>query len=183
MKTKRQIALLTSIIILIAVVLAGVCTITYAVWTKNATAEKEVELDVDKYNPSEKYIVFQGLNSQGELTLNAADIVSFAVVGYSGLIAEVKIPSTHENFPVTKICVSDTEFDCRLNGNPVITSLVIPESVTEITAGACANMSLLNSVTIEGTTELTIGALAFANCPNLTKIDTARTVIGDNYLI
>lgn len=174
---KKKAALLISIVLLTVILILSATAITYAVWTTIATANEELEVPVDEYNPSEKYIVWRGIDNSGAFS---ASPTAYAVVGYDGLVAELIIPPTHNSLPVTKICTDETNFSKRLNGNDIITSISIPSSVTSIASGACANMSRLQSVTIDGTSALTIGDLAFANCPVLTTFSTERNITGDS---
>ena len=177
--TKRtKTTLVVSLILLTVTLVLSLTALTYAIWTTIATATDTLDVPVDDYNPSEKYIVWRGVDNNGEFSNSPT---AYAVVGYDGLVAELIIPATHNSLPVTKICVDATNFSKRLAGNDIITSIEIPSSVTEITAGACQNMSRLQSVTILGTAAITIGDLAFANCPVLTTFSHERSsVTGDS---
>ena len=185
--TKRgKITIIISICLLSVVLALSLTALTYAVWQTTATANEELDVPIDDYNPSEKYIVFRGIDNNGDFSNSPTE---YAVVGYTGLVSELIIPEEHNDLPVTKIYVDSTTsptnyYATRLSGNGVVTSIVIPASVTFIANGACKDMMLLNSVTILGETSssLVIGELAFANCPNLStftvaagRIDTANS--------
>lgn len=183
MKTARnsKILLIATAVFATIILIVSVMSVTYAVWKENPLAEQTVEIPTDDFNPSEKYLIFRALDDNGLFTDGEA--YSYAVVGYTGLVAEVVIPSLHNNKSVTKICTDAEVGNKRLRGNPVITSLTIPDSVTEISAGACADMPLLAKVTILATEDdvpITIGSLAFANCPLLTDFSAKRTIDSDD---
>lgn len=180
------------VIVLLVVLIAGaVGGISYAIWTRVSDDSQELNAPIDPYNPSEKYIVFRGLDADGNLLGDDAadeDIEAYAVVGYTGLVAELVIPSTHklaesaEEKPVVRICTSTigTDFRYRLTENPIITSLQIPASVTKIDADACSNMSMLARVDILGEDSITIGNFAFANCTCLATFNCEREIIGSS---
>ncbi len=182
--------LIVLIVVTVVIVALAVTGITYAVWTKESEDNQALNIPVAQYNPSEKYIVFRGLDADGNLLESDEKAVAYAVVGYGlgkGLVAEVVIPSTHNGKNVVKICTSNiaSDFEYRLNGNPIITSLQIPETVAEISVSACAEMSLLEKVEILGTADITIGDYAFANCPYLTSFACERNITGspEKYLL
>ena len=186
---KKKAALLISIVLLTVILILSVTAITYAVWTTIATANEELEVPVNEYNPSEKYIIWRGIAGNGSFTDTEASIVSYAVVGYDGPPGELIIPPTHYNatqdtdLNVTKICVDNStaaNYSKRITGSPNISSIKIPATVTEIGAGAFKDMPLLTAVTILGDTALTIGDLAFANCPNLATFSVTRPITGDS---
>ena len=153
--------------------------VTYAVWVRQVNATQELNVPVDTYNPSEKYIIFHGINNAGELVDSSP--TGYAVVGYDGLVAELIIPDEHNSLPVKKICVDPDQQLKRLTNNDIITSIRIPANVTTISAGACQAMDHLTTVIFEGTTPaVTIGDYAFANCPNLTTFTCERTITGDS---
>lgn len=181
-KKKINLTLVITVILIIAALAVVVTSITYAIWTTVSTATAEINVPVDDYNPSLKYIVFRGLDENGDFTDTDNEIEEYAVVGYTGLVAELMIPSTYNSKAVTTICIDSgaSNYSKRLAENPIITSMLIPGSVTNITAGSCKNMSLLKSVTIEGDASITIGELAFAGCYNLTTFSCSRTILGES---
>ena len=81
---------------------------------------------------------------------------------YNGGSATVKIPSMIKKMKVTKI--KDAFY-----GNNTITSVTIPDTVTEIGEDAFYSCSNLKSVTLPSALK-TIGETAFGNCLNLTGI-------------
>lgn len=176
MNKTKLIVCIVSLAVLLALLVTG---ITYAVWTTTATATEEIEIPVDDYNPSLKYLVFRGLTSEGAFTTDEL-AVSYAVVGYTGIVNEVYIPDTHNDLPVTRICIDPAQTDKAFAKNPNIISLSIPGNVTLITSGACQNMQLLETVTIAaGENDITIENGAFIGCARLSMFDSARTVNGD----
>lgn len=176
--------------IIIAVSLAiAVSAITYAVWVRQVNATEELDMPIDEYNPSLKYIIFHGINNSGELVDSSP--TAYAVVGYDGLVAELIIPPTYNDLPVTKIMTDPDNIDKRLANNPIITSIRIPTSVTSIAAGACQSMPILEKVIFEVKSEgvtpaISVGDYAFANCPYLTTFNqNNRSITGtrDLYLL
>ncbi len=180
---KKVVGIILSLVVIMASVAAlAIGGATYAIWTTTSTATIDLDIPVDEYNPSEKYIVFKGLDSSGNLTDVQGSTVAYAVVGYDGLVAELIIPSTHNSLNVTKICIDSTaqNFAKRLAGNSIITSIYIPSTVTIIGNGACSDMALLESVTFEdGNSGVTMGSFAFGGCINLSTFTCSRTISGD----
>ena len=181
---KTLILHIVMLVVLLALLVTGV---TYAVWTTTATATQDIDIPQTTTNPSEKYILFSGLDEDGHLTSDPEEIASYAVVGYDGLVANVEIPATHEDveneispLPVTEIRIDPSIPQNKwLTHNPIITSLVIPSSVTRIASGVCQDMSLLESVTLQsGADELVIEDYAFAFCTRLTTFSSSRTITG-----
>lgn len=191
---KNNKKLILTIIISSVLCVLLISGVTYAIWQTVATANQRLDVPKEPYNPSEKYIIFRGLDADNKFSDETnKETVAYAAVGYSGLVAEVIIPSTYkpsetaEELPVIKVCSSNIgdDFKYRFNGNPIITSIVIPESVTKISVSACAEMQILEKVVILGDSNLTIGDFAFANCPYLAAFECQRAVIGspDKYLM
>ncbi len=88
----------------------------------------------------------------------------FAVVGVENKeIIEVKIPSTHNDLPVTTIGVMAFS-DCNS-----LTSIVIPDSVTTIGSYAFYYCTSLTSIVIPDSIT-SIGYGAFYSCDSLTSI-------------
>jgi len=165
MKTK-----IIVIIIVVAILIIGAATgITLAFWNTTDRAEEDIELTQEEDNPSAKHIIYRGLDGNGVFTDVAADIVSYAVVGYDGFIEKVVIPSTYNEKNVTAILYSQNHQTTRLAGNGFITQLTIPETVTRIGAGVVAGLENLQKVTILGSGEITFGTGAFAGCIRLTE--------------
>ncbi|MBQ3505154.1 MAG: leucine-rich repeat domain-containing protein [Clostridia bacterium] len=87
---------------------------------------------------------------------------------------EVVIPDAYKGKPVTAI--GDNAFDAlKSAGADLITSIVIPDSVTEIGYNAFAWCDSLTSVTI-GNSVTTIGAEAFFGCSRLTSVTIGNSV-------
>lgn len=182
----------TLIFLIVAITLVSVLAvsgISYAIWMKVSEDNQELNLPIADYNPSEKYIIFRGLDEDNNFSdVTGKEVVAYAAVGYdsASLVAEVVIPSEYkpsddaEAKPVIKICNSNIGTDSQhmFIGNPIITSIVIPASVKEIAVSACAEMPLLESIEIMGEDEITIGDYAFANCPLLQTFTCNRSVIG-----
>lgn len=168
------------LIVVIAIILvASIVGVSLAVWLPRPNDDEDIPFPVEKVNPSLKHIVFQGLDSNGAFSNVDADIVSYAAVGYSGLVEELEIPSTYKEKPVVQILIgSDT--DSRFSGNPIISSIVIPDSVTYIASGVFANIPNLKSVVIKGeSSTVKIGDGAFAGCMELSKFECKKTIDGD----
>lgn len=91
------------------------------------------------------------------------------ITGYSGRDADVVIPAMIDGRRVTKI--GDKAFyDLR------VTSVVIPEGVTEIEERAFERCSKLTSVTIPETV-VVIGAHAFESCSKLASVSIPGSVV------
>lgn len=92
----------------------------------------------------------------------SADGTYAEVIGYSGTAARVLISDTYNGVPVTNICNEAFK-------NSEITSVVIPNTVTEIGESAFFSCSNLTSVVIgDGVT--TIGVFAFNMCSSLASV-------------
>ena len=141
---------------------------TRAFWQRQGEETQDIETDVAEVNGSEKYIVYAALNSSGNLITHPATgdpdaAAAYAVVGYTGLVAELVIPATYNSLPVTKVLVATpysdyycyrdgTTYsgdDARLANNPVVTSIVFGTNVSFVGAGVCAGMVNLTSVRFE----------------------------------
>lgn len=180
----------TSLIAIIVLIVTIVCVVatssTYAVWQRIVTSTKEIEIPVADYNPSLKYLKFTGLNSDGDFATTG--ITQYAVVGYEGLVAEVIIPSVYTvgevDYPVVMITTDPDKTEYRFSNNEVITSLIIPVSVIQITDATFAGLTELTQVTLLGTAEdasINIERLVFGGCQNLSTFTCARPIIGDSY--
>ena len=175
---KKNKILIASILLLVVALTVSLAVVTYAVWTEQAYDTIELGVPTNTFNPSLKYIIFQGLDDEGNFV--ESGIKSYAVVGYSGIIGELVIPETYQGLPVTRISASATQTNTNLAGNQVVTSIVIPNSVKTIDAGVCANMYYLKSVTIDGEdNEISIGAASFAGCIRLSTFTCKKSINGD----
>ena len=93
------------------------------------------------------------------------------VIGYSGPAKRIIIADTYEGVPVTNIYTEAFK-------NTAITSVVIPNSVTEIGSSAFNNCRSLTSVVIPDSVT-TIDNYAFSNCTSLTSVvipDSVTTI-------
>lgn len=183
MKAMKNRTLVISVILVCVTVALALSVATYAIWQEQATDYEEIQIPTDDFNPSAKYIIYQGLDANGNFIDESP--LSYAVVGYSGIISELIIPDTYNGLPVTRISCSTTQTNTNLAGNNIITSLVVPASVTKIDQGIFANAVKLKTVTILGEGEIIIEPFAFAGCVELTTFTTQKNITGDeaSYLL
>jgi hypothetical protein len=127
----------------------------------------------------------------------SSDYRSIVITGYTGIVAQVKIPATIQGIPVRAIAASS------FAGNRILNSVEIPESVTYIGSYAFANCRNLMRVTLpssltyigesifadtglqsvvipEGVT--TIGRNAFSGCTRLYTLSLPSTIVSIDYL-
>ena len=103
-------------------------------------------------------------------------ITAFGTVSILGLSplnenTDIVIPSMIDGFPVTQLVAE------AFKNNDKITSIVIPNTITEIPTSAFYRATSLRSVTIEeGSNLVTIGMTAFFYCPSLTEINIPASV-------
>ena len=184
-KMMKNKTLIISIVLVCITVTLALAVTTYAVWTEQADDFIDVQIPTSDFNPSAKYIVYKGLDANGNFTDDS--IASYAVVGYSGIISELVIPETYEGLPVTRIYVIHGDTETNLAGNRFITSIIIPDSVTRIDEGVFANITGLKKVTLLGETGIDIGNLAFAGCVELSEFvySDTKNITGDkaSYLL
>ena len=111
--------------------------------------------------------------TEGIIYRVSADGTYAEVVGYSGTDTQVLIAEEYQGLPVKMI--SQPAF----KGNRIITSVIIPDSVTSIGDAVFAGCTSLKNVTI-GDSVTNIGWSAFTNCTALTSITIpdSVTVIG-----
>lgn len=143
---------------------------TSAIWQSQSDDAQKIDVDSEKTNSSERYVVYVALNASGERIFasdNSTAATAYAVVGYTGLVAELVIPATYKDtsinanaLPVTKVIaassysaykcsrngVAYTGDDARLANQTVVTSIVFGENVTYVGAGVCAGMVNLTTV-------------------------------------
>ena len=180
--------------IMIAVILIGTlaflsaCT-TSALWNDQTEDESNTNVKVEETNGSAKYIVYIALDSSGNYIVkdSGTSVASYAVIGYTGLVAELKIPATYQSKHVTKVLVVPdyASYECSMNGaaysgndprltnNTVVTSIVFGSNVTFIGAGVCAGMVNLTSIKFD--TSVALGDSAFAACIALTSVTGSWT--------
>jgi len=183
MKNKFQISLMMIVVCFFAMIVSGCSAL--AIWRSTPISDEQVQTPIDYYNPSEKHFVYHGIGSNGVFT-SADTPFAYAVVGYNGLVNELEIPSEYNGKSVTHIMADSNQTDNRLQNNPVIHELIIPESVIYIGSGAFVNCIYLSKVTIKGEGTIFIGDAAFAGCKCLTSFVIERTSISgatiDSYL-
>ena len=114
------------------------------------------------------------------------NVVSYALVGYTGIVAEIVVPDvytdpiTHRSFPVRRICAHPEYTDCSLYGNQVITSIDIPSSVTSIGSLALANMQNLHTIRFGGDSVLLVGNYAFLGDLKLRSVVVGQRDLRDS---
>ena len=107
---------------------------------------------------------------------------TITITGYSGSTTNLVIPSTTNGYPVTSI--GNGAF---FNGQMTyfwLTSITIPDSVTNIGNTAFGNCASLTNVSF-GAGVITIGTNAFQGCSGLTNIalPASVTIIGNQAFI
>ena len=113
-----------------------------------------------------------------------SEINSYALVGYTGTVAELVVPSIYtdasgRDFRVTKICSSNDYKDASLTNNKIITSISIPATIESIADGTFANLANLKTVYFTGAGTIRLGFYCFMGCGKLEKVytgDGARLV-------
>lgn len=88
---------------------------------------------------------------------------AIAITGYTGTAAEVVIPTTVENLPVTTI--EESAFE----SNKTLTSVVFPDTLKYIRANAFTSCTALTAVSFPASV-VSIGAMAFYGCNSLADI-------------
>ena len=103
----------------------------------------------------------------------SADGTYAEVVAYKGTATKVRIADTYNGLPVMTI------YDKAFYNNDIITSVIIPDSVTRIRESAFDDCNRLESVAIPDSVT-SIGASAFRDCTSLTSvvIPDSMTIIG-----
>ena len=145
------------------------CTTTAKWQSQYSDTDSGASVSSETANPSAKYIVYAALDGSGALipSGSATTAASYAVVGYTGLVAELTIPATYQDtsihanaLPVTKVLVAtpyasykcsrdgaaSSGDDARLANQTVVTSIVFGSNVTFVGAGVCAGMVNLATV-------------------------------------
>ena len=172
-----------TVILIGALAFLSACTTT-ALWNDQSEDESGTTVKVEETNGSAKYIVYIALDSSGNYIVkdSGTSVASYAVIGYTGFVAELKIPARYDNKPVTKVLVVPdyASYECsmdgaaysgndpRLTNNTVVTSIVFGSNVAFIGAGVCAGMVNLTSIKFE--TSVALGDSAFAACIALTSV-------------
>jgi hypothetical protein len=147
--------------------------ITYTLTISNVTAGGTLGVSVTKtgYNisnsPRTVNIFFHASLAFTLINNSTAYSVSRGSVTESSIV----IPSTHNGLPVTAIAMSG--FSNYTN----LTSITIPNSITQIGSRAFENCISLTSVTIPSSVTW-VGEWAFLRCTSLTSVTLNNTVIG-----
>jgi len=169
----------------------------------NDTSDKDIStLPMD---PSSKYIVYAGLNDSGTdgQLISSGTPEAYAVVGYTGGVAELVIPATYGGLPVTKVLAVPadgsyplyrdldsngapalyTNDDARLQNQTVVTSIIFGSNVRKVGAGVCAGMVNLKTLSFTSMTSVTIDVHAFDACPSLTEVrfKASSAVLNGNF--
>ncbi len=181
-----------SIIILIVVmsiaVISAVIVSSLAIWTETYEDDKTSTIPVGEYNPSEKHIIFAPLDDNGNFITDYDLAISYAAVGYTGMVAELEIPSHYQpegyaSLPVTAILVHENYENEAFAGNGLIKEIIIPHTVTKIGAHVFSNLDVLEKIIIKKDDVedyvLTIADYAFQGAPELKVVENrGRTVSG-----
>ena len=199
---KRKLLIVLSVIMILGLSLSlfACSEPTTALWQGQGDDTRDREADVTQVNGSEKYIVFAALDSSGNFipTESSATVAAYAVVGYTGTVAELTIPSTYLDTTlyasprnVTKVAVCESNgtgyaaYKLSRNGatytgdyaplanNPVVTSMVLGTNVSSVGALVCVGMTNLTTITFENTSGVTVGANAFLACTSLSRVSFA----------
>ncbi len=185
--TRKSIVTILIVVLIIAAIITVTVTSVLAIWKKNDHDSLYVNVPVTDENPSLKYQMYVPVLTNGSAnsslsstaftkaagtysitngvysytldpSVNVADIVGYAFVGYFGGVAleYVEFPSqytmtfdgTAVTKPVVRIMASPSEFsDYSLKGNDTIKALTIGYNVREIDTGVFFNMRELATVT------------------------------------
>ncbi len=189
MKKAVKFILLTVLILALTLTLFSCRTSAY--WQEQSDETQKQNANTQKANGSEKYVVYAALNASGNLITRPAQgepeaTAAYAVVGYTGLVAELVIPATYNGLNVTKVLVATpysdyycfrdgaayTGDDARLANQTVVTKLTFGSNVTFVGAGVCAGMVNLTEVAFTSSGAVSLGDRAFSACTSL------RTVSG-----
>ena len=131
---------------------------------------------VSCFNSSNETKASEGLEFKlifNHLTLES----SYGVVGIGTCTdKDIIIPSEYNNLPVTDICY-EAFLDCI-----EITSVVIPDSVTQLGGSVFKGCTSLKSVVLPNSLTV-IGGEAFYGCTSLTSITIPKSVIGFGFSV
>lgn len=188
---KKILCLILSVLLVVGLSLTFLsCNGTAAYWQEQTRQTSDEDAQISTVNGSEKYIVYAGLNAGGDLITSGIP-AAYAVVGYTGLVAELTIPETYGGKYVTKVLVApvDAGFplyrdvdsvgvpvaytgdDARLANQTIVTSIVFGSRVTTLGAGVCAGMVNLTKVTFTAASPVALGNAAFSACVALTSVE------------
>ncbi len=102
----------------------------------------------------------------GEFVYNLVDETTAEVIGYKGSSTEIIIPEKVKTYTVVSVSSAGSY---PFNENATITSVVIPNTVKEISKGAFASCLNLKTVTI-GSGVLKVGQNAFNGCKSVETV-------------
>lgn len=182
---KSRIAIIILTIILCLSLLSS--CVTTAKWIDQPSDTNEKDVNTVPANGSEKYIVYAALDSSHNLIASddtTTETAEYAVVGYTGRVAELVIPAQYDNKNVTRVILatpyenykcymngaSYTDDDARLTNKPEVTSIVFGSNVAFVGAGVCAGMINLTKVTFTAASAVTLGDAAFSYCVGLRQV-------------
>ena len=192
---KKILCLMLSVLLIVGLALTfASCRGTAAYWREQTQQTSDEDARIATVNGSEKYIVYAALSAGGDL-ITSGTAAKYAVVGYTGLVAELTIPATYGGLPVTKVLVAPSEDgyllycgvdssghpvsysgdDVRLRTNTVVTSIRFGSNVTTVGAGVCLGMTNLASIAFTAASPVTLGDAAFAACASLTTVTGSWT--------
>lgn len=134
------------------------------IFTENANGTLTLTVPADK-TIDKSSIAKKSTLADGLTYALSSDGLSYSVTGVgTGEDTAIIIPSTYDGKPVKSISSG------AFQNNATLTSVTIPENVTDIGDYAFKNCSNLTSVTIPASVTK-IGWYAFENCSNLTSVD------------
>lgn len=168
------------IVCVMALSLAGLCGCSAGIDPQAARIAREAPA----YDPDAKERTGQTYDV-GEYEITVYDDTrSVEILDYSGTATELEIPAELDGYPVT--CIASCAF-ARANDYTTystLTSIVIPDSVTEIGSKAFFNQTALKSIVLPANLTV-LGEDAFRGCSALTSITIPQgvTQIGDTAFI
>ena len=211
----KKIRMICALLLLLSLFTVALCACrTSANWRNQYNDTDQSSIDTVKANGSEKYIVYAALKTvQNELEedeyafMNSTDVsndvtpTAYAVVGYTGLVAELVIPASYNDKPVKQVMVCSSrevegvskyaaDYVLSQNGsdytgqystlanNTIVTSIVFGENVEYIGAGVCHSMINLTTVTLTNA-NVALGGYAFGNCVSLATV--SLTAVNGTY--
>ena len=195
---KRIVIVMIATLLLLCVGVLSSCTTTATWQDQYSDTNSPLNVASDAANPSAKYIVYAALKTvNGEYVLKtSADsevtTTAYAVVGYTGLVAELVIPEKYDNKDVVSVLACSSvevagvskygDYELYMDGaaytgqyaplvnNPVVTSITFGTKVVKVGAGVCAGMVNLTKVTFTASTAVKLGHAAFSACNSLTTV-------------
>lgn len=200
---KKVVLLILSIMLIAALSLVAVSCKTTAYWVEQTRQSSGEDARIGRVNGSEKYVVYAALDDEGALIAagdTETEAAAYAVVGYTGLVAELTIPDVYtdttiytaaegddHSLPVTKVLApapyasykvsqngaAYTHDDARFQHNTVVKSILFGANVTYVGSGVCVGLTNLETLEFASETEVEIGANAFAATPALRDVTFA----------